>query len=288
MNDRIAAMLKHVRSKAEEKFALKEENKLFHEDGFVVVRNVFWPSEMAVINRAIDSNPLMQEKATELLERCRSGDRPSFETIFVWNDTSGNDLFSLATRSNKLFDRLEFFFNDEIYDYHNKVVLKYPGTVGFSYHQDYGYWYGMGNLFPDMATVFIAVDPATRENGCLKLIKGSHKCGRLDHVQFNETSDSGVEIERVNQIKKILDEVYIELNVGDVVIFHANTLHGSDDNISTKPRIALLGTYNTKHNSPYLNHDHPKFQKQSKIYREIEEGDIGKMPDFYLSYRHLG
>ena len=36
--------------------------------------------------------------------------------------------------------RLSYFYDDELYDYHNKIALKYPGIVGFRGHQDHAYW----------------------------------------------------------------------------------------------------------------------------------------------------
>ena len=44
----------------------------------------------------------------------------------------------------------------------------------WTWHQDYGYWYQNGMLYPYLVSVFIAVDPATRENGCLQVLEGSH------------------------------------------------------------------------------------------------------------------
>jgi len=43
-----------------------------------------------------------------------------------------------------------------------------------------------GGLFPDLVSVFIAVDPCTRANGCLQVIPGSHRLGRIDHVLTGE------------------------------------------------------------------------------------------------------
>ena len=48
--------------------------------------------------------------------------------------------------------------------------------------QDWGYWYNDSNrIFPDMASISIALDPATTANGCLELLRGSHGLGRLKH-----------------------------------------------------------------------------------------------------------
>ena len=258
----------------------------FWERGFVAVRGVFRAGEMAVVREAVDGNAAMRAHAARALDKSGGPTRPSFDSIFVWNDTSGFDLFAKVTRSARIIDRLEACFRDEVYVYHNKVALKYPGVVGFSFHQDYAYWYDMGNLFPDMATVFVAVDPATRENGCLRFIEGSHKLGRINHVLRDGVSDSMVDPERLEQVRRIMPEVAVELEPGDVAIFHANTLHGSDDNRSGRSRIALLGCYNTRHNNPYKTvHGHPRYHHQEKVTAEITAADLGNLPDFAFQWR---
>ena len=56
----------------------------------------------------------------------------------------------------------------------------------WEWHQDYGYWYNNGCLFPDLASCLIAVDRATRRNGCLQVLKGSHHLGRIDHGKIGD------------------------------------------------------------------------------------------------------
>merc|ERR1719400_1431650 len=70
---------------------------------------------------------------------------------------------------------------EELYHYHSKLMMKEAETGGqHVWHQDYGYWYENGCLTPDMGSVFIALDPAVKENGCLQILAGSHKMGRVD------------------------------------------------------------------------------------------------------------
>lgn len=264
---------------------LQQENQRFWNQGYLVVRNVFSPGEMQVIKDVILQHEHMNRVTENLKQKIDTGKRPSFESIFVWNDTAGDDVFAKVTRRAAIFDRLEYFFQDRIYVYHNKITLKYPGVVGFRYHQDYAYWYDMGCLYPDMATVMIAVDPANRKNGCLKMIAGSHKLGRINHVFDDGVSDSGVNPERLEQIQAVLEEDYLELERGDIVIFHCNTLHGSDDNTSDHSRIALLGCYNTRHNNPYHSPcGHPFYQPQERVIDEITGADANHLPDFSLNF----
>lgn len=261
--------------------SLADEVEAFRNDGFVVVRRAFTRDEMGIVREVIRRHERMTAHAQRARERSAGTIRPSFETLFVWNDTAGFDVFSKATRSCKVIDRLEAYFEDEIYVYHNKVVLKYPGVVGFSYHQDYAYWYNMGNLYPDMASVFIAVDPATRENGCLRMVRGSHRLGRQDHVERVPGSDSGVDPERLEQVLKVFPEEVVELDPGDMILFHGNTLHASDDNRSATSRIALIGCYNTRHNSPYKPAGgHPAYHPQERIREPITARDLDNLPAF--------
>lgn len=265
---------------------LARETEEFRERGFVVVRGAFRVEEMDVLRQAIENHAAMRAHAARAADLSRGATRPSFDSIFVWNDTSGFDLFAKATRSVKIIDRLEAYFGDEVYVYHNKIALKYPGVVGFSFHQDYAYWYDMGCLFPDMATVQIAVDPSTLANGCLRFIEGSHKMGRINHVFKDGVSDSMVDPERLEQARKIMPEVPVELERGDIAIFHANILHGSDDNHSDHSRIALLGCYNTRHNNPYKTvHGHPRYHRQEKVREAITMADVGNLPDFDYQWK---
>jgi ectoine hydroxylase len=112
--------------------------------------------------------------------------------------------------------------------------------------QDYGYW-GTddaatgGCPTPDMASCFIAVDRCTRENGCLQLLSGSHRGGRLQHLAWGEdgAERTGVLPETAEEIRAAGAElVEALLEPGDAVFFHSNTLHHSEESASD-PRWAL-------------------------------------------------
>ena len=271
-----------TREKLLNEATLAADAEFFWRCGYLIVRNAFSKEEMEIAKSAIQSNERMQRQLSNIRAKTENGKHNAFETIFVWNDVAGDDVFAKITRNFRLFERLETFFSDRIYVYHNKVTLKYPGVPGFRYHQDYYYWYGMGCLFPDMATASIAIDASTRENGCLRVLSGSHKLGRIDHEFDQEREDSGVSEERLAIIKASCEEVWVELGVGDAVIFHCNTLHGSDDNASGQSRLALLGCYNTKHNDPYMAtpSGHPFFHEQSIVTANVSRSDLLKRPNF--------
>lgn len=110
----------------------------------------------------------------------------------------------------------------------------------------YRYWYSSGALYPHFASCWIAVDAATRENGCLKVVKGSHKLGRLQHDSVN--GQTGADPERVEMaLAAGLETVYCVLPAGGAVFFHCNTLHSSDVNSSPNPRWVRPYCWHTAH-----------------------------------------
>ena len=108
---------------------------------------------------------------------------------------------------------------DSVWHYHTKLMAKHEKRGGsFEWHQDYGYWYQNGLLFPDLLTAFIAIDQCTHENGALQVLRGSHHCGRLEHGKIG--GQTGIcDLERMEYLKKKLDTVHVIMNSGDVLFF---------------------------------------------------------------------
>ena len=187
----------------------------------------------------------------------------SVTTTVLWTDP-GDDLFGAIARCERVVDGAERLLGGEVYHYHSKLTLKAPETGGaWNWHQDYGYWYFNGNLFPDMLSVLIAIDPATEENGCLQVLRGSARMGRLDHelVGGQLTADP----ERVAHAVERLEVVACEMAAGDALFLHCNTLHGSSKNTSKQSRNVLLCCYNAARNDPYKDHHMPRYTPLEKL-----------------------
>jgi hypothetical protein len=230
----------------------------FHEDGFYIARGLYDAEEMALLSRAAREDKALDEHAVE-----RKDGEGGVARLTLWNHP-GDDIYGMFSRGRRLVDTMEQLLGDEVYHYHSKMNMKEPRVGGaWAWHQDYGYWYENGCLFPDMASVMIAVDQATRENGCLQVIRGSQRMGRIDHVLTGD--QAGADMERVNMALERLELVYVEMEAGDAVFFHGNTLHRSDQNRSDKPRWVLICCYNTAHNDPCKEHHHPGYTPLAKV-----------------------
>jgi hypothetical protein len=222
------------------------------------VRGLFDSDEADILRAAAHADQSFKDNAYDL----KDGEGGKAQLV-LWN-SAGEDLWGSIARSERIVNTMEALLGDEVYFYHSKMSIKQPLTGGaWSWHQDYGYWYQNGCLWPDMGSAFIAVDPNTRENGCLQVLKGSHKLGRLEHGRYGD--QTGADPERVNEAVKVMETVHVELAPGDTLFFHSNLLHRSDQNTSEHPRWSLICCYNTKHNNPFKESHHPFYSPIEKL-----------------------
>ncbi len=230
----------------------------FYEDGYLIIPGLFDSQEADILRKAAHADSSFGDNAYDL----EDGEGRKAQLV-LWNK-AGEDIWGSIARSERIVNAMEQLFDDEVYHYHSKMSIKKPRTGGaWSWHQDYGYWYQNGCLLPDMGSAFIAVDPNTRANGCLQVLKGSHKMGRVEHGRYGD--QTGADPERVEAAEKVMERVYVELAPGDTLFFHTNTLHRSDQNTSDYPRWSLICCYNTKHNNPYKESHHPFYEPIEKL-----------------------
>lgn len=230
----------------------------FQRDGYLFIEQFLDAEETRLLQDACRADGVLQAHAMAVLDA--SGRRTN---LSLWNHP-GNDIYGMIARSERMVNAVEQLLGDEVYHYHSKLSAKQPRVGGaWEWHQDYGYWYKNGCLFPDMLSVFIAVDPCTRENGCMQVLRGSQRMGRIEHGFAGE--QTGADLERVEEAKKRLELVYCEMAPGTALFFHGNTLHTSEANLSDKPRWGLICCYNTRHNDPYKEHHHPRYTPLTKV-----------------------
>jgi len=230
----------------------------FNRDGYLLIKGLLDPEETVLVRDAARADRRLREHAMSISDA--SGRATN---LTLWNHP-GDDAYGAVARSHKVVDPVEQLLGDEVYHYHSKLSAKDPRVGGaWEWHQDYGYWYQNGCLFPDLLSVMIALDACTRENGCLQVIRGSHLLGRIEHGRFGE--QTGADPERVTAALERLEHVYCLMDPGDGLYFHSNLLHTSDANLSDQPRWTLICCYNARHNDPYKPSHHPGYTPLIKV-----------------------
>lgn len=225
----------------------------YQRDGFYLYQNLFSREETQALIRFAQGDQGMAENTTG-----RKDAEGNQTKLSLWNDPPDN-LFGLFSRSPRLVQIASQLLDDEVYHYHSKMMLKEARTGGaWEWHQDYGYWYNYGCLYPQMISCLIALDRADQTNGCLQVIPGTHLLGRMDHGKTGE--QTGADLERVNAVLQQKSIHFVEAEPGDVLFFHCNLLHRSDANRSDRSRWSLICCYNARSNDPYKESRHPNYR----------------------------
>ncbi|MGI8913685.1 MAG: phytanoyl-CoA dioxygenase family protein [Chloroflexota bacterium] len=206
----------------------------FARDGYYVTDQLFTVTEVqqwkAECRRVLDA-----ETAAAL---DRDAPRPQFWNTGVYVGLSvASPLCRAFARDPRLLDALEPVIGPNITFWSDKIVFKAEETTTSTpWHQDWPYWEGCHKI-----NAWIALDDATPANGCLKLVRGSHRAALSHDAKapagegFTNRVDSG----------KIDDSLVVSAPApaGAVVVFHDLTLHASHPNTAHTDRWAVIATY---------------------------------------------
>ena len=140
----------------------------------------------------------------------------------------------------RLLDVAEIFIGSNIALFASHHICKLPGDGhAVLWHQDGSYW----PLEPmEVVTVWLAVDDSLPENGCMRVIPGTHTFAlhqMVPRTDIPNVLSSGIDPEFVDESRAV-DFV---LKAGVVSVHHPNIIHGSNPNTSTKRRGGLTIRY---------------------------------------------
>ncbi|WP_424992510.1 phytanoyl-CoA dioxygenase family protein [Oceaniradius stylonematis] len=226
----------------------RAEARAYDVDGFFVRKGFLSDGEVADFRDAARRQLEAESQSGSVMEK---GDKAGNKTLLkLWNN-AGDDKYGMLARDERLVRMSEALIGDEVYLYSHKMTMKQPREGGaWEWHQDFGYWYNNGCLAPEMLSIWIALDPSNKANGCLQVLTGSHILGRLNHIR--EDGQTNVEKPYLNAAVKRFEHVYVEMDPGDALVFHCNLLHRSDANKSDTYRWGYICSYNAVHNAPFM------------------------------------
>ncbi|WP_010268826.1 phytanoyl-CoA dioxygenase family protein [Paenibacillus senegalensis] len=195
----------------------------YEREGYVIIRGLFSEED---IHR-------YKETAREVLKQNGVGKEGVYVGMAV-----ASPVFKQAAAHPVLVQALQQIIGDNVVFLSDKLVFKDASTdFGSPWHQDYPYWKGSHKV-----SVWIALDDATPENGCLRIVPGSHLLGSASHD--GDTSD-GLGFKNRLENKDIEGQNIIDVvaSRGDAIIFHDLLYHASYPNSSGQDRWALISTY---------------------------------------------
>lgn len=224
----------------------EKDKQAYEQDGYLIAKEFYSTDEAELLLSSYLNDRVLHDHTYG-----RKDKDGNTTKLALWYSLDDN-IYSLFARSERMVRGVELLLDGNPAHFHTKLMQKEPRVGGaWEWHQDYGYWYHDGFLYPQMISVMIALTPATVENGCLQVIKGSHWLGRVDHGMTGD--QKGADMERVNEALDRLALVHVELAPGDTLFFHSNLLHRSDTNNSEHARCSMISTFNLITNKPYKN-----------------------------------
>lgn len=178
--------------------------------------------------------------------------RAYFDDLLARTLAQGKDSYSISSAHLRHRRVWQILTEPRIVDY--VADLLGPNVVGWgshyfckmprdgkavSWHQDASYW----PLTPSKTvTVWLAIDDADRENGCMRVIPGTHLHGHLEYRE-SDTVENNVLNQTIDQIERFGEAADIVLRAGQISIHSDLLLHGSEANNSDRRRCGLTLRY---------------------------------------------
>jgi len=206
----------------------KQQIKAYETEGFLLGIRVVDEGKAWWYQKKFD-----ELEAKEGREKCQIGviDR-HFDQEFIWE---------LATNP-KILDCIESLIGPNILLLATHAFCKYgPQEKFVAWHQDLTYW---GLEPPSAITAWYAIDDSDCENGCMRVIPGTHRRGILEHGKSQKVGN----LLSINQEVAVSEEdgkraVDLILKAGEISIHDGELIHGSLPNRSTRRRCGMTIRY---------------------------------------------
>ena len=203
----------------------------YQTDGFVVIDDVFTAGEIATMREAAESPEVSGEVQ-------KAGG--AHQTVHLLGLTARHPLFLELAKDQRLIDLLTPLLGPDIQLQHSKMAAQAmtPKAGGFGWHQDFAFF---PHTNTSLAAVMVMLDDATPENGCMRMLRGSHKLGLRNHLREGHFTGGCQETSLWEDAPEQV--IPVTPRAGGISIHHCLTLHGSGQNISGLPRRGVVFQY---------------------------------------------
>jgi ectoine hydroxylase-related dioxygenase (phytanoyl-CoA dioxygenase family) len=216
-----------------------EQIESYRENGFLAVPEFLSADELEVWRRAVDT--AVADRGSLRIPMVADGlDDPYYEKVFVqrinlWQTNYDVRGFMLDPRMGEMAARLAGV--DGVRLWHDQALFKPAFGNPTAFHLDTPYWSFWSR---DAISIWVALDDANLQNGCLCYMPGSHRAASFDNVGI------GPELDALFQIYpewRSVEPVACPLPAGGVLFHNGLTFHGAGANLTPRVRRAMTCAY---------------------------------------------
>jgi ectoine hydroxylase-related dioxygenase (phytanoyl-CoA dioxygenase family) len=240
----------------------------YHDQGYLVLREVFSPDEISALAAEADALVARAELIHKDNIRCRWQDHADtkecrfdcFDPVIDIGPVSRYFAYD-----ERILNVLRAIYDGEAHLFKDKLIFKPPAATGYALHQDYIGW----KEFPEsFITVIVAIDPTDATNGATEVFPGYHQQGYLSP---RDGDYHQLPLETIDESRGVI----LELAPGDIAMFSGFTPHRSSANRSARWRRQLYLSYNAGRDGG---------DQRDAHYRQFHEWLVKK----YAEYGKLG
>jgi phytanoyl-CoA hydroxylase len=226
----------------------------YREHGYVVVRDLIgaadrdrWIQRLVdIVEGHAEPSPGMLVMKDVMVAKGAVKPGTRMEAIAKVQDFEQDPVLDTYTTHDAILDCVESIIGHDVMTIHTMLINKPPNVDGrHPLHQDLLY-------FPfrpvdSIVATWTALEPVTKENGCLVVVPGSHHGELLRHENpdWEHLNGGYFGAQDVDELKA--KRVHLEMDPGDTVFFHPVLLHGSGRNRTQNFRRAISAHYSSTH-----------------------------------------
>ena len=194
----------------------------FERDGYVIVEDVFTREEVAAAKDEV------RRILAKVRTKDKDGNAPKDNGVFV-GLTLNSECFKKMNADPRMVDVLEQVVGPNLEFWSDKIVYKSAGVdFGSPWHQDWTYWKGAAKF-----SVWVALDDATPENGCMEVVPGSHRLGLVTSFGSTLSADDASRHCDPSRVRSL------PVARGEMLLLHNWLIHRSGINRTDQPRRAF-------------------------------------------------
>ncbi len=221
--------------------------QLYQDDGFIVIEDFLSPEELGhwrkAVTKAVEDRAGIKIPGKDIKTGEADGineDADYFAKVFdqllnLWQTSDEVKELMFDQKIGKMASQLSSAEGIRIW--HDQALIKRPWANPTAWHLDTPFW-----SFSDRRaiSIWIALDDATLENGCLYFIPGSHKLTRFDKITIGRNMDGvfGIYPEFKNA-----RPVAASMKAGSCSFHNGLTIHGANANMTSGFRRAMTCAY---------------------------------------------